>query len=310
MYRHRILVVAAALALAIALAACGESDSNKPSAAQPQATGAATAQAAATARPRPANPDIIVSTTTSTVDSGLLDVLQPVFEQQAGYKLTILSQGSGAALATGARGEADVVLAHSPDAELQFMKDGHGARRELVMHNDFILVGPPGDRANVKSARDIKDAMQRIATAGAPFISRGDNSGTNALELKLWKDISVDPKGKGWYQESGSGMGQTLQIASEKAGYTITDRATYLNLRKNLSLDVLREGDASLLNVYHVIQVDPKKSTKVNAEGATAFIQFLVSPDGQKLIGEFGKDRYGQPLFVPDYGKDESKLGW
>jgi tungstate transport system substrate-binding protein len=198
---------------------------------------------------------------------------------------------------------------HSPDAELQFMRDGHGTRRELVMHNDFIVVGPPRDPANVRASTSINDAMQRIATGAAPFISRGDNSGTNALELKLWKDIGVDPKGKGWYQESGTGMGQTLQIASEKAGYTISDRATYLAQQKNLQLELVREKDPSLLNVYHVIQVDPKKSTKVNAEGATAFIQFLIAPETQKRIGEFGADKYGQPLFVPDYGKDESKLG-
>lgn len=299
---------AVAAALALLLVACNSSVGSPAQGRAPVATTDAP-RGAATPRPRPANPEVIVSTTTSTVDSGLLEVLQPVFERETGYTLTILSQGSGAALKTGERGEADVVLAHSPDAELAFMKDGHGARRELVMHNDFIVVGPPKDPANVKGSKDINDAMQRIAASGAPFISRGDNSGTNALELKLWKDVSIDPKGKGWYQESGTGMGQTLQIASEKAGYTISDRATYLSTKKNLQLDLVREKDASLLNVYHVIQVDPKKSAKVNAEGAAAFITWLLSPATQKRIGDYGVEKFGAPLFVPDYGKDESKLG-
>ena len=261
------------------------------------------------ARTRPANPEIIVSTTTSTVDSGLLDVLQRVFEQATGYRLTILSQGSGAALKTGERGEADVVLAHSPDAEREFMAAGHGVRRELVMHNDFVVVGPSRDAAGIRAAASARDAMQKIAASGATFISRGDNSGTHALELKLWREAGTEPRGKGWYQESGAGMGQTLQIASEKAGYTITDRATWLNLKRNLALDILREGDAALLNVYHVIQVNPAKSSKVNADGAAAFIQFLISPATQRRIGEYGHDRFGQPLFTPDYGKDESTLG-
>jgi tungstate transport system substrate-binding protein len=298
----------ALLALLLAgpvLAACGGGTQTSDQ----RATPAASVVAAATQRPKPANPDLILSTTTSTVDSGLLEVLQPLFEQHTGYKLTILSQGSGAALKTAERGEADVVLAHSPDAELQFMTDKHGVRRELVMHNDFIVVGPPRDPANVKSSRSINDAMQRIADAGATFISRGDNSGTHALELKLWKGINLSPAGKGWYQESGTGMGQTLQIASEKSGYTISDRATYLSQQKNLQLALARENDAALLNVYHVIQVDPKKSSKVNGEGAAAFIEFLVAPETQQRIGEFGRDKFGQPLFVPDYGKDESRLG-
>jgi tungstate transport system substrate-binding protein len=312
------LFLIAAVAL---LAACGSDSSNNTAAtATSRATPAASAASATTApqaaattaptqRPKPARPDIIVSTTTSTVDSGLLDVLQPAFEQQTGYKLTILSQGSGAALKTGERGEADVVLAHSPDAEKQFMDGGNGTRRELVMHNDFIIVGPAKDPAGIKSATDINDAMKRMAASNTPFISRGDDSGTNALELKLWQAAGINPKGQGWYQESGSGMGQTLQIASDKAGYTIADRATYLNLKKNLSLDILVENKPSLLNVYHVIQVDPKKSPKVNGEGAQAFIEWLISPATQKLIGDYGKDRFGQPLFVPDYGKDESRLG-
>ena len=307
MHRFSRGVVILAALLALALAACGGSDA--PATAGEGGLAGAASPAARAARQRPSNPDVIVSTTTSTVDSGLLELLQPIFEEQTGYRLTILPQGSGAALKTGERGEADVLLVHSPDAELQFMSDGHGVRRELVMHNDFIVVGPVKDPANVKGARDVNDAMQRIATSGATFISRGDTSGTHALELKLWKGVSVDPQRKGWYQESGSGMGQTLQIANEKSAYTISDRGTYLNLKRNLQLDVVREKDTSLLNVYHVIQVDPKKSPRVNADGATAFINFLISPEIQRTIGAYGADRYGQPLFVPDFGKDESRLG-
>ncbi|MGH2587175.1 MAG: substrate-binding domain-containing protein [Dehalococcoidia bacterium] len=303
MLRLRAFLIGLAI-LALAAGGCGDSDKddNTP------ASGSA-ATAAPPARAKPSNPDIILSTTTSTVDSGLLDVLQPLFEEQTGYRLTILSQGSGAALKTGERGEADVVLVHSPDAEAQFMGDGHGTRRELVMHNDFIVVGPEKDPAGVRASSDINDVMRRIAAAGAPFISRGDDSGTHALERKLWQQAGLTPAGQSWYQESGSGMGQTLQIASEKAAYTLADRGTYLNLRKNLALDVLRENDGPLLNVYHVIQVDPAKTDKVNAEGAAALIDFLVSPDTQHRIGEYGKDRFGQPLFVPDYGKDERTLG-
>jgi tungstate transport system substrate-binding protein len=310
MVRIRGIVAIAVFLLALVLGGCGNdaSSSDQPSA-DAATGGSRTPAAAASARPQPANPEIIVSTTTSTVDSGLLDVLQPVFEQQTGYRLTILSQGSGAALKTGERGEADVVFVHSPAAEQQFMKDAHGTRRELVMHNDFVIVGPPKDPARVKGAQNLDDALKRIAGSNTPFISRGDNSGTHVLEQNLWKTVGVTPTGQGWYQESGSGMGQTLQIASEKGGYTISDRGTFLNLKRNLELDVVRENDGPLLNVYHVIQVDPSKSSKVNGDGATAFINFLIAPDTQRMIGEYGKERFGQPLFVPDYGKDERTLG-
>lgn len=309
MRRTRRITAAILFLIALVLVACGDDSPSDDTA--PQAGAEATGSPAATtaARPQPAKPEVILSTTTSTVDSGLLDVLQPIFERQTGYRLTILSQGSGAALRTGERGEADVILAHSPDAEQQFMQDRHGVRRELVMHNDFVVVGPPGDPAGVKAAQGLDDALRRIAAGRAPFISRGDNSGTHALEQKLWKTVGLSPTGQDWYQESGSGMGQTLQIASEKRGYTIADRGTYLNLKRNLQLDVLRENDGPLLNVYHVIQVDPAKSDKVNGDGAAAFIAFLISPETQRLIGEYGKDRFGQPLFVPDYGKDIRSLG-
>ena len=284
-------------------AACGGDTTNKPTSVASGGAGGSPASPVA-AQAKPANREVILATTTSTVDTGLLDELGPLFEKGTGYRLTVLAQGSGAALKTGERGEADVILAHSPDAEQAFMAAGHGTRRELVMHNDFVLVGPAKDPAGVREAAGARDAMQRIAAAGATFISRGDNSGTHALELKLWREAGVEPRGGSWYQESGSGMGGTLQVASEKDAYTISDRGTYLSLRTRLALAVLHEGDAALRNVYHVIQVNPAKSARVNADGATAFIQFLIAPETQRRIGEYGRDRFGQPLFTPDYGKE------
>lgn len=265
--------------------------------------------AAVTPAPRPANERLILATTTSTVDSGLLDELLPVFERQTGYKVVPLSLGSGQALATAERGEADVLLVHSPDAELKFMQDGHGLDRRLVMHNDFIIVGPESDPAGIRAVTRASEAMARISAARAPFVSRGDNSGTNALELKLWKAAGIEPKGQGWYTEAGTGMGQTLQITNERRGYTISDRATYLAQRRNLQLGILTERDGALLNIYHVIRVNPARSGKINVEGAKAFAGFMVAPDTQRLIAEFGKKTVGEPLFFPDAGKDEATLG-
>lgn len=261
------------------------------------------------AAPKPANPDLILSTTTSTQDSGLLDVLIPMFEKQSGYRVKTVAVGSGAAMTMGERGEADVLLVHAPDSEVKFVSDGHGINRQLVMHNDFILVGPDGDPAKIKGLKIAKEALQKLAQAKALFISRGDNSGTHQLETKLWKAASIDPAKESWYQQTGQGMGATLTIASEKAGNTITDRATYLAVKSKLALGILVEGDKDLLNVYHVMQVNPAKSTKINAGGAKAFVEFMVAKDTQEAIGKFGVDKFGQALFFPDAGKDESKLG-
>ncbi len=261
----------------------------------------------ASATPGAARGRVILATTTSTVDTGLLDELVPVFERQTGYQVVTLSLGSGQALAVGARGDADVLLVHSPDAEASFMQAGHGVERRLVMHNDFVLVGPEGDPAGVRGAPSAVEALRRIAAAKAPFVSRGDQSGTHALELKLWGQAGIRPAG-GWYVESGTGMGQTLQIASERDAYTLSDRGTYLALRRTLRLAVLLEGDPALRNIYHVILVDPAKNGRINAAGARAFADFLTSADGQRRIGEFGRDRFGQPLFVPDAGKREEDL--
>jgi tungstate transport system substrate-binding protein len=259
----------------------------------------------ASAPAKPANPRVVLATTTSTVDTGLLDELLPVFERQTGYKVVPLALGSGQALATGERGEADVLLVHSPDAERAFMAAGHGIERRLVMHNDFVLVGPAADPAGVRGAESAVEALRRVAAARAPFVSRGDNSGTHALELRLWRQAGIAPAGQRWYTESGTGMGQTLQIADERGGYTLSDRGTFLAQRRVLGLVPLLEGDPALLNVYHVIRVDPAKSDRINADGARAFADFLVSPAAQALIAEYGRARFGAPLFVADAGKPE-----
>ncbi len=284
------LVAAAALAIA-----CGDSDDG--SAAKPEATAA------------PHKGDIILATTTSTQDSGLLDVLLPVFEKRTGWTAKPVAVGSGQAITMGQRGDADVLLVHSPDAEVKFMSDGFGKERLLVMHNDFIIVGPASDPANLKGAKTAVEAMKAIEARSATFISRGDNSGTNALELVLWKAAGIEPKGKSWYQESGQGMGATLQIADQKTAYTIADRATYLALQKNLALKVLNEGDKAYFNVYHVITLNTEKNPKINAEGGNAFAQFMVSKEAQELIRTYGVDKYSQALFIPDAGKTEEALG-
>ena len=242
---------------------------------------------------------LILATTTSTQDSGLLDVLVPQFERQTGYAVKTIAVGSGAALRLGEEGEVDAVLAHSPDAEEAFMAAGHGINRRLVMHNDFVIVGPAADPAGVRGLEDAPEAFRRIADAEATFLSRGDESGTHARELKMWDAARVNTSG-GWYRETGTGMGQTLLVASEMGGYTLTDRGTYVAQQKNLALDVLVEGDPTLFNVYHVMQVNPEKSGRINAEAAAAFVEFITSLAAQDMIRGYGVDRFGQALFVPD----------
>jgi tungstate transport system substrate-binding protein len=262
--------------------------------------------AAPTAAPKaaaPANPEMILATTTSTMDSGLLDVLIPMFEKATGYKVKPIAVGTGQALALGERGEADALMVHAPDSEVKLVEAGAAINRQLMMHNDFIFVGPPADPAKIKGTAKAADTLKKIADAGAVFVSRGDDSGTHKMELSLWKVASVDPKGTTWYQESGQGMGATLNIAAEKRGYTLTDRATYLALKGNLGLDILSEGDTVLMNIYHVMQVNPAKFPKVNAEGGKAFVEYMVGKEAQEAVRTFGVDKYGQPLFFPDAGK-------
>ncbi len=253
--------------------------------------------------------NIILATTTSTQDSGLLDVLIPVFEKKTGYFVKTIAVGSGQAMAMGEKGEADVLLVHSPVAEQKFMAGGYGINRRLVMHNDFIIVGPSNDPAGVKGTKSAVDAFKKIAAANALFMSRGDNSGTNAQEKNIWKAAAISPEGQKWYQQTGLGMGQTLSVAAEKKAYTLADRGTYLAMKKQLGLDILTEGDAILLNIYHVIEVNPAKFPKVNAAGGKAFADFMVAPDTQNVIKTFGVDKFGSPLFFPDAGKKVEELG-
>lgn len=269
----------------------------------------ASAPSSTPAAARPANPDLILATTTSTQDSGLLDVLLPLFEKQTGYKVKPIAVGSGQAMTMGERGEADVLLVHAPDSEKRFMEAAHGTDRRLVMHNDFIIIGPAEDPARIKGEMLAASALRKVAAAKALFVGRGDNSGTDQLEQKLWKLANLDPKGQTWYQQTGQGMGATLNVSAEKSAYTISDRATYLANKKNLKLEILVEGDRSLLNVYHVITINPRKSDKINAPGAMALADFMVSKATQETIARFGIDRYGQPLFFPDAGKEDEEVG-
>lgn len=252
---------------------------------------------------------IILATTTSTQDSGLLDTLIPVFEKKTGYFVKTIAVGSGQAMAMGQKGEADVLLVHSPAAEKKFVAEEYGINRRIVMHNDFVIVGPPGDPAGINGMTQASEAFKKIALAEALFLSRGDNSGTHAKEKAIWKAAGINPEGEKWYQQTGLGMGQTLNVTAEKKGYTLTDRGTYLALKKSLGLDILVEGDAILLNVYHVIEVNPAKWPKVNVAGARAFADFMVSKEMQDIIKTFGVEKFGSPLFFPDAGKKEEVLG-
>jgi tungstate transport system substrate-binding protein len=258
---------------------------------------------------QPQQKNIILATTTSTQDSGLLDVLLPIFEKKTGYFVKTIAVGSGQAMTMGQKGEADVLLVHSPDAEKKFVAEGYGINRRLVMHNDFIIVGPKTDPAGIKGSKSSVEAFKKIAAANAVFMSRADNSGTHSKEKAIWKAAGINQEGQKWYQQTGLGMGQTLSIAAEKKTYTLADRGTYLALKKNLGLDILAQGDAVLLNIYHVIEVNPAKWPKVNAMGAKAFADFMVSKQVQKIIKTFGVDKFGSPLFFHDAGKKVEALG-
>jgi tungstate transport system substrate-binding protein len=255
----------------------------------------------------PAAGDLILATTTSTQDSGLLDVLIPAFEAQTGYTVKTVAVGSGQALKMGEEGNADVLLVHSPAAERALVEAGFGIDRRLVMHNAFLVVGPPADPAGITGMTSVPEAFAKIAGSASTFVSRGDESGTHTKELGYWSKAGIEPTGD-WYLQSGQGMGATLQIASEKGAYTLTDIATWLAQRASLTLESLVTEDPSLLNPYHVITVNPATWPKVNAAGATAFADFLLSAEGQRMIGAFGVAEFGQQVFVPDGGKTESDL--
>ncbi len=278
--------VLTSLAVLLALTACGGTD-----------------QAAAPS----AEKSLILATTTSTQDSGLLDELLPAFTADTGWQVKPLAVGSGQAIELGRRGEADVLLVHSPEAEVKFVAEGTAGQRRLVMHNDFVLVGPAADPAGIRGV-PAAQAMQKIAAAKAGFISRGDESGTHAREKQLWQQTSIAPSGD-WYRSTGQGMGATLRVASETSAYTLTDRATYLAQKTGLALDVLNEGDKALLNIYHVIEMTNRAGERVQPGGAKAFADWIVAQRAQEMIGRFGAAQGGQPLFVADAGKDETSLG-
>ena len=279
----------------------------RPATGQPPPAQAATGQPATsgqapTARPTPRASDpgsLLLATTTSVQDSGLLDELIPIFEQRTNYRVKMAAVGSGAAIALGERGDADVVLAHLPARERQFIESGAGMNRRLVMVNDFVLVGPPSDPAQISGGEDVVAALTTIASNGVPFISRGDGSGTHALEQQLWRAANLTPTGQAWHVEAGTGMGQTLQIANERQGYTLSDRGSYLAFRPRVDLEILVEGDPRLLNPYHVIEVNPERYPTANHAAAKAFSDFLLAPETQQRIGDFGRDRYGESLFTP-----------
>jgi len=247
---------------------------------------------------------VILSTTTSTQDSGLLDVLVPMFEKKTGLTVKTLSVGTGQALALAARGEADVALVHAPALEKKYVAEGKLLNRRLVMYNDFVIIGPADDPAKIKGLSKAVDAMKKIAAEQARFVSRGDKSGTNLLEQALWKQAGIEAHGP-WYIESGQGMGQTLGIANERLAYTISDRGTYLAFQKRITLPIMVEGDRPLLNIYSVMEVNPANGPRINATGGHAFAEFMLAADTQATIKTFGVDKYGQPLFVPIAGKKD-----
>lgn len=244
--------------------------------------------------------EIILSTTTSTENSGLLDFILPDFKEKTGIEVKVVAVGTGNAIQMGEDGEADVLLVHAKASEEEFVKAGHGLERFDVMYNDFIIIGPEDDPAGIsETPNDVEAALKKIMDSGSNFVSRGDDSGTHKKELQLWADAGLEPQGD-WYVEAGQGMGDTIQMAEEMLGYTLADRATYLSMSEDIELKILVEGDERLFNQYGVIAVNPEKNDMINAEGAQAFIEWLLSDETQDLIKEFGVEEFGQSLFIPN----------
>ncbi|HEX9054810.1 MAG TPA: substrate-binding domain-containing protein [Gemmatimonadales bacterium] len=257
--------------------------------------------------PARTNRDVILATTTSTQDTGLLDSLVPRFEHTCGCRVKTIAVGTGRALGLAARGEADVALVHAPALEERYVAQGKFVGRRLVMTNDFVVLGPKADPAGLRHARQVEDAFRALAEGKAPFASRADSSGTHLLELALWKQAGIEPKGP-WYLEVGQGMGATLRIASQKEAYTLSDRGTFLAQRSTLDLDVVFQGAPDLLNIYHVMLPNPDSFPKVNIPGGRAFADFLIAPETQAFIGRFGTGRFGEPLFTPAANRREEDL--
>ena len=299
--------IAPLMTLVLVAAACSSAASSSQQASAPAASAAQPSAAASAAASPAGSTNLILATTTSLQDSGLLDILVPAFEQASGYTVKTVAVGTGQALTMGQEGNADVLFVHAPTQEQTFMDAGWGVDRRLVAHNFFWIVGPAADPAGISGTTSAVDAFKKIADAKATFVSRGDKSGTNTKELALWKSAGVTPAGS-WYLQSGQGMGPTLQIASEKGGYTLTDTATYLANQSKLTLQALVKSDTSLINIYSVIAVNTAKWQKANTAGAKAFEDFVTGVAGQQIIGTFGSDKYGLALFNPDAGKDYSSL--
>ena len=251
--------------------------------------------------------EVVVLTTTTTQDSGILKHITEAFERKTGTKVKTIVAGSGDILKQGARGEGDVLLTHSPAAEKEWMAQGYGVSRRLVMYNDFVIIGPVEDPAGIKGAH-AAEALKRIAEKKTVFVSRGDQSGTNVSELAMWRRAAINPKGQPWYLETGQGQGLTMEVAASRQGYAYTDRGTYLVFESRLRLPILVENDPSLFNIYHVMPVDPARFPKVNAIAGKAFADYVLSPEGQQVIGEFGKAQYGRSLFAPAAGKTEEQV--
>jgi len=277
------------LVSALSLAGCGDKAAEQP---QSQESDGQTA-------PAPENPQLKLSTTTSTQDSGLLDAILPVFEEQTGYKVDVIANGTGAAIKLGETGDVDVILVHARASEDAFVESGFGVDRRDVMYNDFLIIGPADDPAGIKGVTSAQEALKKLADTQSTFVSRGDDSGTHKKELTIWQAAGIEPSGS-WYNSVGKGMGDTFRMADEMKGYTLIDRATYLANKGDYTLETMVEGDEILFNPYGVIAVNPEKHDNVNYEGAEAFINWLVSDETQELISQFGVDEYGQSLFIPD----------
>ncbi|WP_338471895.1 substrate-binding domain-containing protein [Niallia sp. XMNu-256] len=297
---NRILLTSILTVLLLFLAACGGANNTEENQNDGTTTEETETNKQATKNESSATGDLILATTTSTQDSGLLDVLIPIFEEQTDVNVKTIAVGTGQALEMGTKGEADALLVHSPQAEEEIVASGDAINRKKVMYNDYVIVGPTADPAVVKGLK-VTEAFQKLLDKNAVFVSRGDDSGTHKKELAIWTAIGLTPTDNKSYKQVGQGMGATLKVGNEKDGYVLTDRATWLAQKDNLAnLNIVVEGDDELLNIYHVMQVNPEKHDKVNAAAGESFVDFMVNEETLKVIEEFGVEEYGEPLFFPD----------
>ena len=295
---NRLLLTSILAILLLFLGACSNAN-EKEEATNEETTTEETAEQATETEKKPSG-NLILATTTSTQDSGLLDELIPIFEEQTNVNVKTIAVGTGQALEMGTKGEADALLVHSPKAEEEIVESGDAINRKKVMYNDYIIVGPKEDPAGVKGL-PVTEAFQKILSENAVFVSRGDDSGTHKKEVGIWETLGLTPTDNPNYASAGQGMGATLKIGNEKNGYLLTDRATWLSQKDSLEfLDIVVEGDKELLNIYHVMQVNSEKHDKVNAEAGEAFVDFMVNEETLKVIEKFGVEEYGEPLFFPD----------